>query len=784
VTRTPAGRNRNRSRTRRRLLPRPRILLGTLMLGLFVAVLVVQAYINAEFSADHVDTEVGDQSAVPIGIREGGPVINTTGGQISSNRLPEKTIALTFDDGPDPTWTPKILDVLEDNDAHGTFFVVGSEVARQPDLTKRITTGGHELGLHTFTHPNMQRLPSWRRKLELSQTQVAIARAAGVHTNLVRFPYSSKPQAIDETNWGLVQEAGKQGYLVVVNDMDSEDWQRPGVAQILRNATPPDDTSAVILFHDAGGDRSQTVAALRAFIPMMKARGYRFTTVTEGLNVGLASVDTAPPPLAFNVAAPDADKLRGSAPLWTVRLADGLVYAIAGLFLVVGALTIGRTGLLLLLASRHARQRRNPHWRWGPTVTEPVSVIVPAYNEKAGIEAAVRSLSGGDHPDIEVVVVDDGSTDGTAALVERLALPNVRVVRVPNGGKANALNTGVALAKHDLIVTVDGDTIFEPDSIRMLVQPFANPAVGAVAGNVKIGNRRSLVALWQHIEYVIGFNLDRRLYEVLNCMPTVPGAIGAFRRRALREVGGFSDETLAEDTDVTIALCRAGWRVVYEERARAWTEAPSTLEQLYRQRYRWSYGTMQAMWKHRRSLTDSGDSGRFGRRGLPFLALFGVALPLLAPVVDIMLVYGLVFWELEETLIAWFGMLALQTLTAAVAFRFDREAMGPLWRLPLQQFAYRQLMYLVLIQSATTALTGGRLGWHKLRRAGLVQSPAAAVDRPIAPEVDSWPPTLQDIPRPSHPAAGRRTVPSQGRFDDLPSAGSPPGGGSGPVRTG
>ena len=136
---------------------------------------------------------------------------------------------------------------------------------------------------------------------------------------------------------------------------------------------------------------------------------------------------------------------------------------------------------------------------------------------------------------------------------------------------------------------------------------------------------------------MIGFNLDRRLYEVLNCMPTVPGAIGAFRRAALAEVGGISDETLAEDTDVTMALCRAGWRVVYEERAKAWTEAPATLEQLYRQRYRWSYGTMQAMWKHRKALTDSGASGRFGRRGLPFLALFGVALPLLAPVVDIML---------------------------------------------------------------------------------------------------------------------------------------------------
>jgi len=811
VTRPPARRSRNRNRSRRRLLPRPRVLLGTLLISLFVGVLVIQAYINAEFTSDHLESEVGDQAGVPVEIRRGGPIINTTGGQESSHRLPERTIALTFDDGPDPEWTPKVLEVLKENDAHATFFVVGSEVARDPDLTRKITADGHELGLHTFTHPNMQRLAPWRRTFELSQTQVAIAQAANVHTNLVRFPYSSKAQAIDEVNWKIVKQAGKQGYLVVVNDLDSEDWRRPGVAQIVRNATPPGDTSAVILFHDAGGERAQTLAALRVFIPAMKARGYRFTTITEGLNLSIAeqrkdktTAAAALPLLPVNPEARGTDRLRGAGLLWTVRLADGLVWGLAGLFLVVGLLTIARTVLLLVLATRHARQRRKPGWSWGPPVTEPVSVIVPAYNEKEGIEAAVRSLAGGDYPDIEVVVVDDGSTDGTAAIVERLGLAGVRVIRVPNGGKSNALNTGIALARHDIIVTVDGDTIFEPDSIRMLVQPFADPAVGAVAGNVKVGNRQTLVAAWQHIEYVIGFNLDRRLYEVLNCMPTVPGAIGAFRRTALAQVGGVSDETLAEDTDVTMALCRAGWRVVYEERAKAWTEAPTTLEQLYRQRYRWSYGTMQAMWKHRKALTDSGDSGRFGRVGLPFLALFGVALPLLAPVVDIMLLYGLVFWELSATMVAWGLMLALQLFTAAVAFRFDNESLRPLWRLPLQQFAYRQLMYLVLIQSAVTAMTGGRLRWHKLNRAGLTGARDIAAEAPmipvtphavpsqdVAPAVDTWPPVLGQVSEPIHPAAGRATarppVPSQALppydSDDQPSAGSPPGGGSGPAFT-
>ncbi|MET0415582.1 MAG: polysaccharide deacetylase family protein, partial [Actinoplanes sp.] len=411
MTAARRARGRPRGKVRRRLLPRPRVLLGLLLIGLFVSVLVVQAYVNAEFKSDHLESEVGDQAGVPEQIRNGGPVVNTTGGQESTSRMPERTIALTFDDGPDPTWTPRVLDVLKKHDAHGTFFVVGSEVARQPALAKRVTDEGNELGLHTFTHPNMQRIAPWRRNLELSQTQVAIARATGVHTNLARFPYSSKTSAIDEVNWEIIKAAGKQGYLVVVNDLDSEDWQRPGVERIVRNATPKGTDSAVILFHDAGGDRTQTVAALDKFIPAMKARGYKFTTVTEGLNETIVQSKADVPALAENPAAPGSDVWRGSAVIWTVRIADGMVWVIAGLFLVVGALTIGRTALLLLLATRHARQRRKPGWSWGPPVTEPVSIIVPAYNEKEGIEAAVRSLAGGDYPSIEVVVVDDGSTD-------------------------------------------------------------------------------------------------------------------------------------------------------------------------------------------------------------------------------------------------------------------------------------------------------------------------------------------------------------------------------------
>ncbi|GFJ81793.1 bifunctional polysaccharide deacetylase/glycosyltransferase family 2 protein [Phytohabitans houttuyneae] len=656
---------------------------------------------------------------MPQAVTGGGPVISAAGERSRSYRLPSKTIALTFDDGPDPQWTPQVRRVLDRHGVDATFFVVGAQVARHPNLARQLVADGHELGVHTFTHPYLGRLPEWRRQLEYAQTQLAIAHATGVRTRLLRFPYSSQPEAVDDAEWTMIREAGRQGYVVVVNDTDSRDWARPGVEAIVRQATPPAGEGAVVLMHDAGGDRTQTVAALDAFIPAMQARGYRFTTVTEGLRLAFSNAANQVPALQPNPPATAGQRWRGAALVWTVQVADGLLILLTVLFLAAGLLTVGRTVLALVVAVRHTRRPPRHRWSWTPAVTEPVSVIVPAFNEREGIAGTVGSLVGSDHERVEVIVVDDGSTDGTAGVVEALDLPGVRMIRKDNGGKPSALNAGIAAASHDLIVMVDGDTVVEPDSIRRLVQPFADPRVGAVAGNVKVGNRRGLVACWQHIEYVIGFNLDRRLYELLCCMPTVPGALGAFRRTAVAEAGGLSTDTLAEDTDLTMAICRAGWKIVYAEDARAWTEAPATLAQLWKQRYRWSYGTMQAMWKHRRAITDGGPSGRFGRVGLPLLGLFGVILPLLAPVIDLLAVYGLVFLDRGHTALAWLAMLCLQFASAAIAFRLDGERLRPLWTLPLQQFAYRQLMYLVIAQSAATALAGARLRWHKLHRTGL-----------------------------------------------------------------
>jgi len=694
-----------------------RLLLPVLVLVALMAMLMLRGYVHSEILADHRIQPEASSDKVPEKILDGGPVIDTRSGKATSLKMPDRRIVLTFDDGPDPTWTPKVLDVLKKHHAHAVFFVTGTMSSRYPDLVKRMVDEGHEVGLHTFNHPDLSFQSKKRIDWELSQNQLALAGAAGIRTSLFRPPYSSFADAMDNKSWPVTEYIGTRGYITVVNNTDSEDWQKPGVRKIISNATPKNGKGAIVLMHDSGGDRHQTVQALDRFLPDMADKGYEFDNLTEALDAPSAHTVVAGPEL-----------WKGKAWIFLVQASEHITDVLVVGLAIIGSLVIGRFVLMLLLSGVHARRVRRKDFRWGQPVTEPVSVLVPAYNEAKCIENTVRSLMASEHP-VEVLVIDDGSSDGTARIVEAMGLPNVRVVRQLNAGKPAALNRGLANARHDIIVMMDGDTVFEPSTVRELVQPFGDPRVGAVAGNAKVGNRDSLIGAWQHIEYVMGFNLDRRMYDILRCMPTIPGAVGAFRRSALERVGGMSDDTLAEDTDITMAMHRDGWRVVYAEKARAWTEAPESVQQLWSQRYRWSYGTMQAIWKHRKALVERGPSGRFGRVGLPLVSLFMVVAPLLAPLIDVFLLYGVVFGPTQKTIVAWLGVLAIQLVCAAYAFRLDRERMTHLISLPLQQILYRQLMYVVLLQSWITALTGGRLRWQKLRRTGVVEAPGGPVPR-------------------------------------------------------
>ncbi|CAL9675321.1 Undecaprenyl-phosphate 4-deoxy-4-formamido-L-arabinose transferase [Actinosynnema sp. ALI-1.44] len=669
------------------------VLLALLLLDLFVVKRVGQGEAPVAGPANHV----------PEALRAGGPLIGTDGDELVSRAVPDRTVVLTFDDGPDPRWTPQVLDVLRREDVKATFFVTGVAAAQHPDLLERIVADGHEVGLHTFTHVDLSRIGETRTSLELDQTRLALAGAVGRTSTLVRPPYSATPDALDNDDLAAVERVVASGHLVLLSDLDTEDWRNPGADAIAAAATPKDDRGAVVLMHDGGGDRAQTVAALDRLVPALKEQGRQFRTASDALGLTDAVQEAGPVERSAGVAVSLAVRAAGFA----TDLMGWLVVVSAVLALLRAVLLLGTTGI-------HARRKPGRHARTLPP--QPVTVIVPAYNEEAGIEATLRTILAST-ADVRVIVVDDGSTDRTSEVVQHLGLPRVVLIRQPNAGKAAALNTGLRHCRTELVVMVDGDTVLEPDTVHELVQPFADPRVGAVSGNAKVGNRTGLLGRWQHIEYVIGFNLDRRMYDVMQCMPTVPGAVGGFRLSALREVGGVPEDTLAEDTDLTMALERADWAVTYQESARAWTEAPASLGQLWRQRYRWCYGTLQAMWKHRGAVFERGLGGRLGRRGLPYLALYQVVLPVLAPAIDVFAVLSL-FTDPARGAWAWFGFLVLQLVPAVIAFRLDRESLRPLWAVLLQPVVYRQLMYLVVIQSVVTAIAGARLPWQKLKRTG------------------------------------------------------------------
>ncbi|GAA3813125.1 glycosyltransferase [Streptomyces coacervatus] len=777
TTTTSRGRRRAPTRMQRAAgkaaaLQKPRVILALLFLLGLTSVMLLDGYLRAEVGGDQRVRTGASSSKVPDKILDGGPILSFRGGRATTVSVPNKTIALTFDDGPNPTYTPAVLKILQENDVPATFFLVGSMISRYPGIVKDMVEQGNEVGIHTFTHVDLSYQSDARVNREMQQTQLALAGAAGITTTLFRAPYSSETDAIDNYSWPVYKKLGQDGYTSVFVDTDSDDWKKPGVSKIVNWATPKGTSGASVLMHDAGGDREQTVKALPTYIKKMKAKGYTFTTISgviekqNASNRQSAGQQTGAPAGSGQTGAPAgtgaagatgeqpavdsngqaAQGGSGSARLQAAhRTATGAIlyegkalivavavaeYALPVLsvgLMVVGVAVMGRFGMMVILARRHYRQRNKRRFSWGAPVTRPVSVIVPAYNEKECIANTLESLAQSTHP-IEVIVVDDGSTDGTSEIAREaarsLGMTNVRVIRQENAGKPAALNNGVRSASYDIVVMMDGDTVFEADTVRELVQPFADPEVGAVAGNAKVGNRNTVIGAWQHIEYVMGFNLDRRMYDLLRCMPTIPGAIGAFRREAVLQVGGMSEDTLAEDTDITIAMHREGWRVVYQEHARAWTEAPGSLKQLWSQRYRWSYGTMQALWKHRKSLTDKGPSGRFGRVGMPLVVIFQIITPVFAPLIDVFTVYSMIFVDFTAALLAWLAVLGVQLLCAAYAFRLDREKYRYLLMMPLQQLAYRQMMYLVLIHSCITALTGGRLRWQKLKRTGEVGTPA------------------------------------------------------------
>jgi cellulose synthase/poly-beta-1,6-N-acetylglucosamine synthase-like glycosyltransferase/peptidoglycan/xylan/chitin deacetylase (PgdA/CDA1 family)/spore germination protein YaaH len=638
-------------------------------------------------------------------------------------------VALTFDDGPDPDVTPDILDILKQAKVPATFFIIGVNGEEYPDLLRREVAEGHELGNHTFTHPNIATIPPVQFRLELSATQRLFESVVGRQSHLFRPPYAedAEPETPDQVR--PLELARERGYITVGMKVDPGDWQRPGAPAIVQRTIDQLERHQgnIVLLHDGGGDRSETIEALPLLITQLRQRGYRFVAVSDLIG---RTRDEVMPPLS-------ATERWGA---WTDRAAFGALWvAISALhWLFLGGIVLGAARLVFIgaLAARQTWHAR--HAVFDPSYDPSVAVIVPAYNEAKVIVQTVTSLLACDHPGgFEIIVVDDGSTDDTVARLERAFAgnPKIRVLTQANAGKAHALNYGVARTSAEIVVALDADTVFARGTVRTLVRHFANPRIGAVAGNAKVGNRVNLLTRWQALEYITSQNLDRRAFDTLDCITVVPGAVGAWRRDVLERAGGFSPRTLAEDADLTFAIRRLGYSIAYEDQAIALTEAPDTLGGFIRQRYRWTYGTFQAAWKHKDALFRP-RYGSLGFVALPNIFVFQVLFPLVSPVMDLLLVISLLAaafgrWQhpaefsadtLWRVLFYYAMFQAIDFLSALVAFVLEwRENFRLLVLLFWQRFFYRQIIYYVAVRAILSSLEGGAVEWDKLERKATVR---------------------------------------------------------------
>jgi cellulose synthase/poly-beta-1,6-N-acetylglucosamine synthase-like glycosyltransferase/peptidoglycan/xylan/chitin deacetylase (PgdA/CDA1 family)/spore germination protein YaaH len=646
-------------------------------------------------------------------------------------------VALTFDDGPDPRYTPAILDTLRSRGVKATFFVIGRNADENPGLLRRIVREGHEIGNHTYTHPNLSLTNPLVARLELIATGRLLETLLDRRTALFRPPYfgDAEPTTSDELD--PIGIATDLGYLTVGVHIDSEDWRLTEPDSILRRTLQirgdSRDSNHVVLLHDSGGDRRATVAVLGALIDSLRAGGDSLVLASELAGI---SRDEAMPRVASRTALSRVVDIVGFGAI------GALDWGLYWIFLVAVALGMVRLAFIITLAAmQRARSRKERSLAGAAAFAPGVSVVIPAFCEERVVVPTIERLLAQDYAGhIEIIAVDDGSPDATYDVAARAfgAHPRVRVLRQPNGGKAAALNFGIAHAREPVVVCLDADTQFERGTVRELVAPLADPGVGAVAGNAKVGNRINLVIRWQALEYVTSQNLERRAFALLDCITVIPGAVGAWRRALVLDAGGFSGDTLAEDQDLTIRLRRLGHRVAYAQRAVAWTEAPDTLGALSKQRFRWSFGTLQCAWKHRDALFRT-RYGTLGLVALPNTWVFQLLLTALSPLTDLMFAWALLnVWltlgshgasyaltDLEHVMMYYGVFLITDWLGAMIAFMSEPdEERGLTWLIMLQRFAYRQIMYFVVLKSFLAAVRGRVVGWGQLEPKATVGLPA------------------------------------------------------------
>jgi cellulose synthase/poly-beta-1,6-N-acetylglucosamine synthase-like glycosyltransferase/spore germination protein YaaH/peptidoglycan/xylan/chitin deacetylase (PgdA/CDA1 family) len=658
----------------------------------------------------------------------------------------EKMIALTIDDGPARPYTADILDELKELHVPATFFLIGENAERYPSLVRRIWREGHEIGNHSFTHSDLGTVTDAQARLELNATQRVFQSILNRSALLFRPPYNADAEPGAEKEVKPIEIATELNYITVLEYLDPQDWDlvdrsedgTPHVRKaedMLRTLMDQLNTEhgSTILLHDGGGNRAETVRLIPMIVKELRARGYTFVPVSTLIG---STRDTINPPVSSRETMMLANDRLVFEAIYLFELFLGIAF-VTGIVLGTARVVFVT---ILAIAAKIAENRATFDTSYRPSV----SVVIAAFNEQPVIARTIRAVLRNHYEPLDIIVVDDGSADGTYDEVMRHfgEHASVRVLRQENAGKSAALNRGIGEATGEIIIALDADTVFTKDTIERLVRHFAEARVGAVAGNVKVGNRINPLTYWQSIEYVTSQNLDRRAYAAINSVSVVPGAVGAWRREAILQAGGYSNDTMAEDMDLTWRIRRIGWRIENESAAIGYTEVPDTFRTLFKQRFRWAFGTLQSLWKHRRAI---GRYGWFGRVMLPSLWLFQVAFQAISPLVDLQIIWALFKvvaylaafglnrdWQPLPNAMASLYLVAfmyafffvVELIGALVAFKLDGEKPKVLLWLFWQRFLYRQLMYAVLLKSLKTALSGIRAGWGKLERKGTVTAAA------------------------------------------------------------
>lgn len=618
-----------------------------------------------------------------------------------------KKISLTFDDGPEPEATAHIVETLKRHGVPATFFFIGAQVLAYPDLARLVAAEGFEVGNHTFTHALSVHDSPERLRAELGATEQLLELTVGTHIRYYRPPYllaigidpAPNPwiSTIPANNWALAL-----GYVPVGIDIDSHDWDAQTSQEVVAKFKQQvADNKHIVLFHDT----PYTAAALDEILTWLTAEGYQLVPLTDVLAPTAASGAVMARTSVFTPAE--------SAYLFFISHTWQSIGVLGVMMVGFLLLRIAVLGLLLLCT----RQQVEPP----PLVRYPlISVLIPAYNEEDNIEAAIKSVLQNLYPRREVLVLNDGSTDNTHDIVRRVSAQYPKAVRhieLANGGKARALTLGAHEASGEILVVLDADAVLDPDALHAFARHFADPGVGAVAGKVYTTNTRGLLAKFQALEYCVGQNIEKRAISALGIVGVVPGPAGAWRRQAVLDAGGFPEDTLVEDQDMTLTLLRWGWRIPYEPRAIAYTETPATLRSFLAQRFRWVYGTIQCFWKHAGGVVERPLSP-MSLVLIPNIFIFGIVLPLLYPIVDTVLVVSILFGWWHEAVLPILAFTILDILFAAWGLHGERRLYKLIFVVPLLRVVYRQLLYYTVVRGLVRAIEGTGVAWNKVARLG------------------------------------------------------------------